>query len=281
MNRKIFIATIILSMCLIVACQIFTPIPETSTREADSFVLVSDVDDTVKLTNVLNKKEMIKNAFNKLVFAGMPKLYRSLLGENSPTGRLMFLSGSPDIFGYEDIVREFLKNADFPHHRLTLRGGIESTCNCPFDYKAKHMKELYGKSCDNFILIGDDTENDPEVYAYFATTLKPKKVLAIYIHKITGHNLPSGSVAFVTAYDIAIHEFLAGRLTEKQAADVGNAVLDKQKDKDTFFPKFQQCPDTFEQYDNLPENLIQLKQQIEDKITELCSKRTNACQSRP
>jgi Uncharacterized conserved protein len=263
MNRNILIATIILSACLIAG----------SARAADSFVIVSDVDDTVRITNVLDSDNVACNAMtSKLVFAGMPELYSYLLGENSPTGRLMFLSGAPFTFSFN--VRKLLNDAHFPAYTLTLYG-VTDLFSSHSEYKTKHMKELYGGAEGyNFILIGDDTEKDSEVYANFSATLKINKVLAIYIHRIKGHNLPTGSVTFVTAYDIAMHEFLAGRLSEKQAADVGEAVF-KSEDVN-FLPDFQKCPEKYEQIAGLPPTLVQFKKQIENRITTLCSSRTNA-----
>ena len=236
-------------------------------------MLVSDVDDTVKITNVLDRDERAKNAaFSKLAFVGMPELYRYILGQNYPAGRLMFLSGSPFILSHK--VDELLK-AHFPTYKLTLRDVTELPSSA-LDYKKKHMQEMYGVSEDNFLLVGDDTESDPEVYEAFSAPRR-NQVLAIYIHRITEKELPLGSIAFVTAYDIAMREFVAGRLSEKQAADVGNAVFNS-KDV-TFLPGFQQCPKEYEQIAGLTETLVQLKKQIEERMTTLCSNRTNM--SRP
>lgn len=262
MNRKMFIATIILSMFLIAGLA----------RAADSFILVSDLDYTVKITNVLDHDEAIKNALtSELVFAGMPELYRYLLGNNYPAGRLQFLTGSP--FVLEHKVRELL-NIHFPAYGLTPRGPKELPSKA-LEFKTKYMAKLYGKSGDNFLLVGDDTESDPDVYKAFAVP-RPNQVIAIYIHRITGRELPPNSVAFVTAYDIAMHEFLAGRLSEKQTADVGEAVF-KSEDA-AFLPGFQQCPKKYEQIAGLSENLIQLKKKIEDRITTICSSRTKTLQ---
>ena len=263
MNRNILIGTITLIIFLI-AC---------SAIAADSFILVSDVDDTVKITDVHNRDNLSCNVVaGKLVFAGMPELYAYLLGKNFSAERLMFLSGAPFIFSFN--LHKLLNDAHFPAYNLTLSGATD-LFSSHYEYKTKHMKELYGATEGyNFILIGDDTEYDPEVYANFSTSFKQNKVLAIYIHKITGRNLPPDSVAFVTAYDIAIHEFLAGRLSEKQTADVGEAVF--KSDDAAFLPGFQQCPKKYEQIAGLSENLIQLKKKIEDRITIICSSRTKA-----
>lgn len=235
---------------------------------ADFFILVSDVDDTVKVTNVQDLHAAAKHAVaSDLVFAGMPELYRELLGKNSPAERLGFLSGSPSILSHK--VSELLNNSYFPAYNLTLRGWRElfsSACN----YKAKHMQEMYGTSKDKLLLIGDDTESDPEVYAAFSAQRPDDQVLAIYIHRITGRALPPGSVGFVTAYDIALDEYVAGRLSEEQAALVGNAVLTSQ-DR-AFFPDFQECPQEYIQMPGLSDDLMQLKKDIEGRMTIVCSK---------
>jgi hypothetical protein len=81
----------------------------------------------------------------------------------------------------------------------------------------------------------------------------------------------------MTAYDIAMREFVVGRLSEKHAADVGNAVFNS-KDS-TFLPDFQQCPKEYEQIAGLSEALVQLKKQIDGRMTALCSSRSNMSRS--
>jgi Phosphatidate phosphatase APP1, catalytic domain len=259
----------------VLALLLFTLSPLSGrARAADAFVLVSDVDDTVKLTNVLDHGAAVTNALaSELVFAGMPDLYRGILGRNSSADHLRFLSGSPILVSHE--VRELLDHAHFPAYTLTLRGAKELTRSA-LDYKTKQMQELYGASGDSFLLVGDDTESDPEVYAAFAAPRR-NQVLGIYIHRITGRALPLGSIAFVTAYDIAMREFVADRLSETQAADVGKAVLNSRDS--IFLPDFQQCPKGYEQIAGLSEALVQLKNATEGRMTALCSNRANMRQS--
>ena len=156
---------------------------------------------------------------------------------------------------------------------MILRGVREFIKAPVSDYKKKKLKELYGGSKGkSFILIGDDTENDPEVYADFSARTKQRnKVLAIYIRKITGRDLPKGSTGFVTAYDLALYEFKAGRLSEKDALVVGEAVL--QSENNVFLPDFQQCPREFVQIPGLPETLARLKTKIDERIKTICSNR--------
>jgi hypothetical protein len=233
-------------------------------RADDSFIIVSDVDDTVKITNVLN---LGVGVLSESVFAGMPELYQQLLGNDSPAERLWFLSGSPKIMNHR--VKEILNDTHFPKHELTLRNGKQFFKNI-FDFKTKKMEKKYGTSTMNFILIGDDTESDPKVYATFSAP-RPNQVLAVYIHRITGSALPPGSISFVTAYDIAMHEYVSGRLNEAQAAVVGKAVLDA-KDKN-FLPRFQGCPKEPVQVTGLPETLVKLKGKIDERVKGVCLRR--------
>lgn len=217
-----------------VACLLFV-LGSTVAVGAEPYVLVSDVDDTVKITNVLRRRRAVLNAiFRERVFAGMPELYRQMLGPGSAPTRLRFLSGSPRLI--EEEVREVL--AQFPAHELTLRRHRESLAES-FDFKRNAMARLYESSTETFILIGDDTEADPEVYADFAAK-KPGQILAIYIRRVTGRPLPAGSIPFVTAYDVARNEVAAGRMTEEHAKAVGEAVL-RASDKQ-LLPRFHECP---------------------------------------
>lgn len=242
----------------------------TLARADNPFIIISDVDDTVKITNVLHFHKMVKNAVaSESVFAGMPELYQQLLGNNSPAERLWFLSGSPRIMNHK--VKEMLKDTHFPDHELNLRTGKQIFKDI-FKYKTKEMKKRYGTSKANFILIGDDTEKDPETYTTFSAP-RPKQVLAIYIPRITERALPSGSTSFVTAYDIAMHEYVSGRLNEAQAVVVGKAVLDA-KDQN-FLPGFQDCPKEPVQITGLSKTLAKLKGKIDDRMKGMCSRRTN------
>lgn len=231
---------------------------------ADSFILVSDVDDTVKISNVLDPVDKIKRAPSELVFAGMPELYRQMLGPDSSKQRLWFLSCSPIFLNHH--VKETLTKSKFPKYDLTIRP-LDKLSDCKA-FKIKNLEGKYAKSGEKFILIGDDTEQDIEVYEKFSAFKPTGQVLAVYIHRIKGENDLKGALPFVTAYDIAMHEFLARRLSEQQAAAVGNAVL-ASKDK-TILPNFQKCPKKYEELPGLPPSLATLKAKIEARLNAVC-----------
>jgi len=231
----------------------------------DSFIIVSDVDDTVKVTDIVHLKRALKAALtSKLVFAGMPELYRQLLGPGSSSERLTFISGAPR--SLEMKVDGTLQSAGFPPYTLVLRKHRELKTPV-LEYKLSRLREMYGSPGTGFLLIGDDTEKDPEVYVEFSRSPNDR----IYIHRITGRALPARCIPFVTAYDIALQEFLLGRLTEAQAAAVGDEVLTS-SDR-SLFPSFQKCPAQFAPATALPGSLSTIKNQIERRITKLCASR--------
>lgn len=233
----------------------------------DAFVIISDVDDTVKITNVLNRSRAVRNAIrSELVFAGMPELYRQMLGPDSRHERLRFISGSPRVLAHE--IRELLAESKFPSYDLTVRGFRELRLSA-LHFKTKWLNGLYGAADEQFILIGDDTEADPEAYAAFAAS-RPAQVIAIYIRRITGRPLPPAQVSFVTAYDIAVHERIAGRLTHEQATAVGSAVLSSSSR--ILLPAFQTCPTQFE---SIPDPESPLLGEILRRLQELCGERTS------
>jgi Uncharacterized conserved protein (DUF2183) len=237
------------------------------TAADEPFILVSDVDDTVKVTDVLHRNASMRNAIrSKLVFAGMSELYRNLLGKDSPPERLEFISGSPRAL-LTHKVDECLRDAHFPPYRAALRNRVGSVA----DFKTRVLRKLYGASENQFLLIGDDTQSDPEVYAKFAAAKKPDQVLVIYIHQIKGRALPPRSIPYLTAYDIALQEYRAHRLSAVQAGEVGVAVLASQET--AFLPGFQKCPQEYSQLPDLPKPLEVLQTGIRDRMKSLCSKR--------
>ncbi|PYQ29662.1 MAG: hypothetical protein DMF56_11925 [Acidobacteria bacterium] len=232
---------------------------------ADTFVIVSDVDDTVKITGVRHAaRALISALHSELVFAGMPELYAQMLGPGSDGERLRFISGSSRLLDHK--ITEALSDSKFPAYSLSLRS-IWQSLSSVRRYKTERLSALYATSQAKFILIGDDTEADPEVYADFVVA-KPGQVRAIYIRRVTGRQLPKGSIPFVTAYEIAVNERQEGRLSEDQVVAVGNAVL-ASLDR-TLLPAFQVCPGKF---NSAVEHQDSLQEQIQQRLSKLCTDR--------
>jgi phosphatidate phosphatase APP1 len=134
------------------------------------------VDDTIKVSNVLDKIQLVKNTFfeDPQAVAGMPELYASLATSlNSP--QFVYISGSP--FQLYPFLRGFLQDSFSASpgplllKNLTLTdigslvdfiGGGDAT----FDYKTEMIQRVQSQyPAKSFLAIGDSTEEDPEIYA--------------------------------------------------------------------------------------------------------------------
>ncbi len=149
--------------------------------------VISDIDDTVKISHVTDRKRLLEYTFLKDFEAvpGMAERYRQWQ-ENGMA--FHFVSSSP-WYLYEPITR-FLADAEFPGATLSLKS---------FRFRDKSLLDVFKKGTKTkpkaieaiikryphrkFILVGDSGEQDPEVYAGIAKTY-PEKILKIFIRNI-------------------------------------------------------------------------------------------------
>ena len=165
----------------------FVPHPE------DSFIVISDIDDTVLKTNAFNLLKMIrtvflKNSRTRIPFEGAAAFYRSLNeGSKGARNPLFYVSSSP--WNLYDLLYDFLEFQNFPEDMaLFLRNwGLSENEILPTKtrrYKTEVIDSImrfYHKT--PFILIGDSGQEDATIYSFLAEKY-PEKVLSIYIRDI-------------------------------------------------------------------------------------------------
>ncbi|RDB19745.1 Phosphatidate phosphatase APP1 [Hypsizygus marmoreus] len=138
------------------------------------FGVISDIDDTVKITNVLDTLAVAKSTLidDPEPVAGMPELYASLAQSlNSP--QFIYVSGSP--FQLYPFLNEFIdttysasKGPIFLQN-LTLVD-IPSLLDFAssdgvFEYKVAMVDRIHGMyPGKKFLTVGDSTQMDPETY---------------------------------------------------------------------------------------------------------------------
>ncbi len=151
--------------------------------------VVSDIDDTIKISGVGNKEELLANTFLRPFAAvpGMAAAYRCWAARGAV---FCYLSASPwQLF---PALRDFLHCADFPTGSLELRTfrlkdrSFFNLFTSPRAYKLPRLQRLLARFPERrFVLVGDSGEQDPEIYAELART-HPGQVAAIYIRDLTG-----------------------------------------------------------------------------------------------
>jgi phosphatidate phosphatase APP1 len=174
-------------------------IPPPSAR----FGVISDIDDTVIQSRVSNflqaaRTVMLGNARTRLPFPGVAAFYRALRNgaagdEKNP---IYYVSSSP--WNIYDVITEFMDLQDIPRGPLLLRDwdigwGLFASSR-HFDHKGEAIRNILRlHPAMGFILVGDTSQHDPEIYRKFVTEF-PHRVKAIYIRDVTGNAERSAAV---------------------------------------------------------------------------------------
>ncbi len=174
-------------------------VPPASAR----FGVISDIDDTVIQSRVSNfllaaRTVMLDNARTRLPFAGVAAFYQALRHGLSGDERnpVFYVSSSP--WNIYDVISEFMDLQEIPHGPLLLRdwdigfGFLSSDRH--FEHKGASIRNIMQLYQDmEFILIGDTSQHDPEIYEQIVREF-PARVKAIYIRDVTGSAERSSSV---------------------------------------------------------------------------------------
>ncbi|CAF0818160.1 unnamed protein product [Rotaria sordida] len=154
--------------------------------------IISDVDDTIKISEVLDKVRLIANTF---IFPfkpvpGMAELYQKWhINNNNCT--FHYLSGMPDQL--YTLTHEFIYNNKFPDGSFHMRhfGWAASSIfgflhsESTFIHKITYLRYFLINTIRDYVLVGDSGERDPEIYATIAKEY-PERVRAIFIRAIKG-----------------------------------------------------------------------------------------------
>lgn len=153
--------------------------------------IISDLDDTIKNSNVLDKQELMKNTFLREFSAveGMPELLQSLAVSGNT---FHYVSATPwQLYRHVD---EFLKQSAFPDGSVHLRKftlkdvTVLKKLTPTHKGKRKTIEDLIHRCPGrSFVLIGDSGEHDPEMYADVARKF-PTQIERIFIRNISGES---------------------------------------------------------------------------------------------
>lgn len=157
---------------------------------ADSGVsVISDIDDTVKISEVRDKHKLLRNTFMHEFqpVAGMADAYRRWAAAGAA---FHYVSASP--WQLWDPISGFFKAGNFPPGSIHLKqfrwkdSSFLSLFLDPVAYKHPIIAGLLTRYPNRrFILVGDSGEKDPEVYGRIYREF-PAQVAAIHIRDVTG-----------------------------------------------------------------------------------------------
>ena len=152
--------------------------------------IVSDIDDTIKRSQVRDRNELIRNTFVREFkpVPGMADWYQAHAAANDST-RFHYLSSSPHQLW--PALDAFLQDSHFPIGSVHLRqikllDELLGNGDSSRQHKLGSLHQLLQQfSQRQFVLVGDSGEADPEIYAEIARAY-PAQVVGIYIRDVTG-----------------------------------------------------------------------------------------------
>lgn len=158
------------------------------------FGVISDIDDTVLVSDAVNlvqtaKLTFLGNAYTRMPFAGIAAFYRAL--QSGPVTTLFnpiyFVSSSP--WNLYDLLVDFFRIQGIPKGPVLLRDFRLSAGMLSAEGHHTHKLAMIRKVMDvnpqlPFVLIGDSGQQDPEIYAQVVRE-HPNRIRAIYIRDVS------------------------------------------------------------------------------------------------
>jgi phosphatidate phosphatase APP1 len=163
----------------------------------DAIVVVTDMDDTIKDTRVLDRvlkeRNTMVNEFKPVI--GMPQAYSGW--KAAPGANVHFHVVSAGPWQLYEPLRQFTDVQKFPSFTWDMRSvdigydlkvAISELHLKPetiFEHKVQKIRALLKLLPNQVVLVGDSAERDPEVYAEILKSC-PARVAAVFIREITG-----------------------------------------------------------------------------------------------
>ncbi|KAH0585184.1 hypothetical protein H2248_008439 [Termitomyces sp. 'cryptogamus'] len=156
----------------------------------------SDIDDTVKVSHVLDTLALAKATLieDPVAVTGMPELYASLATSLS-SPQFIYISGSP--FQLYPFLHDFISTA-FPANKgpillqnltvINISQLLEFAGNDGiFEYKLSQIDHIHGMYPNKkFLAIGDSTQKDPETYDAAFNRYGGDFITCIWIRSVDG-----------------------------------------------------------------------------------------------
>lgn len=253
-------------------------------------ILVSDVDDTIKVSNVLDKDSTAANVLMlKNAFIGMPELYAEISKINGMSA-VKYLSNAPKK-GMAKIHQKFLEINNFPDGELVARSFWDLRSGNKHKIESiKKFISVYKPT--KLILIGDNGEADSVVYS--TITKKHSQIGALtYIRQAyssLGYNknfsqpLLEGQIPFASSLDISVDLYKRGvfsietliKLVNSIAPAIIDEAVDEERGRQMAFPEWYDCRDY-----QLPELPVLPDLKANDLLQKYGAKVQNRCSLPP
>ncbi len=242
-------------LCRAVAIAFFVLLSACSAF-ADSFLVISDIDDTIKISNARNTSSAVSSVSSNDSFLAMAELYNGIYAnaqnQNDHSLRLSnnecrfhYITGNP----FRSRIQTYLKEVGFPGC-----GGLhtKSIFEDMFDFKySTHLDVISSQPTQTVILVGDNGQIDPDVFQKLVEDLSSddRKVFS-FIHRIHTNDstkfMDSNNNQFLTFFDLGLQLIELGVVDQVFLAQLFDRYVDVFEDDEhsDFFkllPEWSDC----------------------------------------
>jgi len=156
--------------------------------------VISDIEDTIRISCLRNKKLFFENTFIKPFQAvpGLSALYnhwKKIWSDQNVN--FHYVNGSP--WPFYPLISQFLQQNKFPdgtyHFRNVRFKSTSAIFNAPPEFKLQAIEALISAFPQRrYLLIGDSSETDPEVYSQLANKYS-SQIIHIYIRNVNNDGI--------------------------------------------------------------------------------------------
>ena len=170
---------------------------------SEQFGVISDLDDTVIQSRITSffqavRTVMLGNARTRLPFPGVAAFYQALErgADGARKNPIFYVSSSP--WNIHDVIADFMDIQRIPTGPIHLRDWDVDLNSLTSNRLKRHKEPIIREILElypslPFILIGDDSQRDPEIYRSIIDQF-PGRILAIYIRNVRAEPERSASV---------------------------------------------------------------------------------------
>ncbi|MDZ4820825.1 MAG: App1 family protein [Planctomycetota bacterium] len=155
--------------------------------EPQGLSIISDIDDTVKVSQVTDRQELLQNTFIRKARA-VPKMAERYQGWSARGARFHYVSASP--WQLYEPISEFLAAEKFPAGPMEMKQfRLKDSSALAFFgsqnvFKTEKIEKILADfPARKFVLIGDSGEQDPEIFGSLARK-HPKQIERVFIRAV-------------------------------------------------------------------------------------------------
>ncbi|GAB4414291.1 MAG: hypothetical protein OHK0056_21000 [Bacteriovoracaceae bacterium] len=204
-------------------------------------IVISDIDDTLKMSHVTKTSGMAARAFmTSITFKGMPELMQEISKSNKFSS-FYYVSSAPEKL-MKKSHSKFITSNNYPLGMLILRTNETSET-----HKLNTIRNILEKEQPQEVLLfGDNGELDSEIYEQIESEF-PNIKFTIFIHHVYDKNAQAGQHSFTTAVEPLLHlidQKVLGISSYLLVNKLSNEVINESNTNRfevQYFPHFMTC----------------------------------------